>query len=67
MTSVCIFFSCAFSSTPKFNEVKCKYKNIYMYTLICLLHVHAAKNGLIVKKEWLLESYDKKRRLPASR
>ena len=37
------------------------------YSSPLLLTLLVAKHGLIVKKEWITESYVKKRRLPASK
>lgn len=43
------------------------YVMLSKYSSPLLLTLLVAKHGLIVKKEWITESYVKKRRLPASK
>ena len=57
------------SKTPQlylYNIIQCIHVCAYLYNNNILVTV-AAKRGLIVMKEWVLDSYVKKKRLPASK
>lgn len=77
---ICIYMCMYFLNSSLFLVYTCTFKYFLQFTCIVIhlayvcvpvsIHmiiIFAAKSGLIVKKEWILDSYIKKKRLPASK